>query len=97
MRGISIRLSKLDKDPCTWDCQCFHLVRATAVLKIDHYRWFSVTLQGGHVDAQNNSKLGLMFCIIAEANYLKAFLSFALCTNVAVMTSGENHLQQIET
>ena len=29
MRGISIRLSKLDKGPCTWDCQCFHLERAT--------------------------------------------------------------------
>ena len=37
------------------------------------YRWFSVTWWDGHVGAQNNSKLWLVFCIIIESNSQKTF------------------------
>ena len=38
------------------------------------------------------SKLWLMFCIIIESDSQKTYFSFVLCTNMAAMTSGDNHL-----
>ena len=43
-----------------------------------------------------NSKLRLMFCIIIESNSQKTFFSLFLCTNMAAMTSGENHLYVVK-
>ena len=45
-----------------------------------------------YVGIQNNSKLWLMFCIIIESNSQKTFFSIVLYTNMAAVTSGENHL-----
>ena len=56
------------------------------------YRWFSITWRDGHVGAQNNSKLWLMFFIIRDSNSQKTFFSIVLYTNMAAVTSGENHL-----
>ena len=33
-----------------------------------------------------------MFCIITESNSQKTLFSVVLCTNMAAVTSGENHL-----
>ena len=56
------------------------------------YRWFSITWWDGHFGAQNNSKSCPMFCIIIDSNSQKTFLSIVLCTKMAAVTSGQNHL-----
>ena len=43
------------------------------------------------IGAHDNSKLWLMFYIIIESNPQKTFYSIVLCTNMAAVTSGENH------
>ena len=39
----------------------------------------------------------IMFYMIIESNSQKTFFSFVLCTNMAAMTSGENHLYAGDT
>ena len=59
--------------------------------KLD-YTWFAVTWWDGHVGGPNNSKLWLVFCIIIESNSRKTFSLLFCHTNMAAMTSSENHL-----
>ena len=70
-----------EKEPLTWICTWVN-------------RRFSITWKFGHVGAQNNSNLRLMFCIIIESNSQKMFFSIVLFTNMAAVTSGENHQQR---
>ena len=56
-----------------------------------------MTWWDGHVCVQNNSKLWHMFCIIIESNCRKTFSSTVLYTNMAAVTSGENHLSTTNT